>query len=65
MTAKEDRIWEIHKRVEELDELLGGYAQGIPVDNPRTLSTEELNYWSDRREERRMLLEELEDLLRR
>ncbi len=61
MNGKE-RIKEIHRRVEELDALLAKYVEPTPADDPRTLTTAEMEYFSDTREERRLLLEELNSL---
>jgi hypothetical protein len=64
-SEKEERINHIHQRVEELDRLLARFVQPEPADNPRTVNAAELDYFADRREERRLLLEELEGLLRK
>jgi hypothetical protein len=62
-SEKEERINQIQSRVDELDRLLARYVQPAPADNPQTVSSAEMDYWSDRREERRLLLEDLEKLL--
>jgi hypothetical protein len=62
-SEKEERITHIQNRVDELDGLLARYVQPAPADNPQTVSSAEMDYWSDRREERRLLLEELEKRL--
>jgi hypothetical protein len=62
MDTKEERQEEIHKRVEELDALLAKYIAPTPADNPRNVSQAQMDYFADRREERRLLLEELDRL---
>jgi hypothetical protein len=64
MAAKEERINEIHRRIEELDILLAQYVEPTSADNPKVVNAGELEYWSDRRDERRLLLEELDTLLK-
>jgi hypothetical protein len=64
MAANEERINEIHRRVEELDVLPAQYVVPTSADNPKVVSAGELEYWSDRREERKLLLDELTDLLK-
>jgi hypothetical protein len=60
-----DRIPEIDRRVGELDALLGKNVQNSianDVNNPLLSSESEMQYWQDRREERRLLLEERQRL---
>jgi len=64
MDTKEERILELHQRIEALDVILAKHVQPTPADDPQTVSTGELEYFSDRREERRLLLEELDRLLK-
>ena len=55
----EDRIREINRRLQELDELLAKYidsTMAYDMNNPHALSEIELQFWSDRRREREMLL---------
>ena len=63
MDVKEERISEIYKRVEALEAMLAKHIAPTPADDPQTISTAEMEYFSDRREERRLLLEELDRLL--
>jgi hypothetical protein len=63
-TTKEDRSKEISSRIDELDALLAKVIEPSPADNPRTIDEAEMNYFSDRREERRFLMEELNNLLK-
>ena len=64
MDVKEERISEIYKRVEALEAMLAKHIAPTPADDPQTISTGELEYFSDRREERKLLLEELDGLLK-
>ena len=64
-SEKEERINQIQCRVDELDRFLARYVQPAPADNPQTVNSAEVDYWPDRREERRLLLEELEELLQK
>jgi hypothetical protein len=64
MDVKEERITEIHQRVEQLDALLAKHVQGSPADDPQIISAAMLEFFSDRRDERRLLLEELDRLLK-
>jgi hypothetical protein len=53
------RIREIDRRLSELDELLAKYidsAMAYDMNNPHALSESELQFWTDRRREREMLL---------
>lgn len=61
----EERIREIDNRVEELDALIGKNIQNTianDVNSPSVVSESELQYWADRREERRLLLQERQRL---
>lgn len=61
----EERIRGIDSRVDELDALIGKNIQSTianDVNNPALVSESELQYWADRREERRLLLEEKQRL---
>lgn len=62
-SEKEQRINQINQRLDELDRLLAKQVQPSSADHPRTVSAAELDYWADRREERRLLQEELDQLL--
>jgi hypothetical protein len=56
---REERIHEIDRRLSELDELLAKYidsTMAYDMNNPHTLSESELQFWTDRRREREMLL---------
>jgi len=64
MDVKEERVSEIYKRVEALEVILAKHIAPTPADDPQTISTAEMEYFSDRREERRLLLEELDHLLK-
>jgi hypothetical protein len=64
MSETEERIAGIHRRVEELDELLAKNIAYTPADNPSTQNFEAMQFFNDRREERRLLLAELEELLK-
>jgi hypothetical protein len=55
----EDRICEIDRRLQELDALLAKYIDATisnDVNNPRLMGESELQFWTDRRQEREMLL---------
>jgi hypothetical protein len=65
MSDIEERINAIQLRVEELDNLLARNAVPTSANNPRTQRIEEMQYFQDRREERTMLLMELEELLKK
>jgi hypothetical protein len=57
--GNEDRIREIDRRLQELDELLAKYidsTMAYDMNNPRVLSDSELQFWTDRKQEREMLL---------
>jgi hypothetical protein len=64
MSETDERIAEIHRRVEELDKLLAKNIAYTSADNPSTESFEAMQYFDDRREERQLLLAELEELLK-
>jgi len=56
---REERIREIDRRLSELDELLAKYIESTmsyDMNNPRPISESELQFWTDRRQEREMLL---------
>lgn len=56
---REDRIREIDRRLTELDELLAKYidsTMAYDMNNPHALSDTELQFWTDRRHEREMLV---------
>lgn len=63
MSETEERIAEIQSRVEELDKLLAKNIAYTSADNPSTQNFDAMQYFNDRREERRSLLAELEELL--
>ena len=55
----EERIREIERRLLELDELLAKYidsTMAYDMNNPHVLSESELQFWTERRQEREMLL---------
>ena len=55
----EDRIREINGRLQELDELLAKYidsTMAYDMNNPRAMGESELQFWTDRKQEREMLL---------
>ena len=55
----EQRIREIERRLSELDELLAKYidsTMAYDMNNPHVLSESELQFWTERRQEREMLL---------
>jgi hypothetical protein len=55
----EERIREIERRLSELDELLAKYidsTMAYDMNNPHVLSESELQFWTERRQEREMLL---------
>ena len=56
---REEGIQEIDRRLSELDELLAKYIDSTmshDMNNPHALSESELQFWTDRRHERQMLL---------
>jgi hypothetical protein len=56
---REERIREIDERLSELDELLAKYIESTmsyDMNDPHALSESELQFWTDRRREREMLL---------
>jgi hypothetical protein len=56
---RDERIHEIDRRLSELDELLAKYIDSTlsyEMNNPHALSESELQFWTDRRQEREMLL---------
>lgn len=56
---REERIREIDRRLSELDELLAKYidsTMAYDMNNPHVLSESELQFWTDCRQERKMLL---------
>lgn len=56
---REERIREIDRRLLELDELLAKYidsTMAYDMNTPHALSESELQFWTDRRREREMLL---------
>jgi hypothetical protein len=63
MDVKEERISEIYKRVEALEALRQPW-RNILRQRPLTISAAEMEYFSDSREERRLLLEESDRLLK-
>jgi hypothetical protein len=63
MSETEGRITTIQRRIEELDRLLATHVAPTSANDPRTQSVDEMQYFHDRREERRLLLAELEELL--
>jgi hypothetical protein len=63
MSETEERMAEIHRRVEELDKLLAKNVVPTSASDPRTQSAEEMQYFADRREERQSLITELEELM--
>lgn len=55
----EDRVREIDRRLQELDELLAKYidsTMAYDMNNPQVMGESELQFWRDRRQEREMLL---------
>ena len=53
------RIREIDRRLSELDELLAKYidsTMAYDMNNPRVMSERESQFWTDRKQEREMLL---------
>lgn len=57
--GNEERIREIDRRLQELDELLAKYidsTMAYDMNNPRVMSESELQFWTDRKQEREMLL---------
>jgi hypothetical protein len=55
----EERIREIDQRLKELDELLAKYIDATisnNVNDPHVMGESELQFWTDRRQEREMLL---------
>jgi hypothetical protein len=55
----EERIREIERRLSELDELLAKYINSTmahDMNNPRPIGQSELQFWTDRKQEREMLL---------
>ena len=64
LSEPEERIAVIQGRVEELDRLLASHVVPTSANDPRTQSIAEMQYFHDRREERRLLLAELEELLK-
>jgi hypothetical protein len=56
--GNENRIREIDRRLQELDELLAKYidsTMAYDMNNPRVMSESELQFWTDRKQEREML----------
>jgi hypothetical protein len=55
----ENRVREIDRRLQELDELLAKYIEptmAYDMNNPHLMGESELQFWTDRRREREMLL---------
>ena len=59
----DERIAEIRRRVAELDTLIAKHDKTHAADLGAA-DTPEAEYWSGKREERRLLLQELHDLLK-
>ena len=56
---REQRIREIDQRLLELDELLAKHidsTMAFDMNNPRVMSESELQFWTDRRQERELLV---------
>ena len=56
---RQERIREVDRRLSELDELLAKYTDSTmayDMNNPRVISESELQFWTDRTQEREMLL---------
>lgn len=62
MSTNEDRKRDLHIRLEQLDALLAQHIAPHSADDPRIVGLDEMQYFSDRREEREFILKELEKL---